>query len=286
MIQWSPSLQSKLDFFCETKQVPNIIFYGPSGGGKSTLIQKFIKNIYNFSSGDEYRNYVMTVNCAHGTGIRFIREDLKFFSKTKVNCVNGIGFKIIVLLNADKLTIEAQSALRRCIEIYTHTTRFFILIENYHLLMNPIRSRFCIVYVPLPHIKGCRKPMSLYEYNINNELKLIYDKYDTPRKKQLIQKLSSFFELYKNEVQYSDIIILGETLYKNGYSAIDISKLLQDDIFKQIVKKNKVRVDVVRKLFFKQLINFQKIRQDIRNEEFLIIFVLSSLINTLVQNLI
>ena len=67
----------------------------------------------------------MYVNCAHGKGIKFIREELKFFAKTNINLKEGEIFKSIVLLNADKLTIDAQSALRRCIELFNHTTRFF-----------------------------------------------------------------------------------------------------------------------------------------------------------------
>jgi hypothetical protein len=91
---------------------------------------------------------VMTVNCAHGKGIKFIREDLKFFAKTNVQANNGILFKSIILLNADFLTIDAQSALRRCIELFSHNTRFFIIVENKNKLLNPILSRFCEIYVP------------------------------------------------------------------------------------------------------------------------------------------
>jgi hypothetical protein len=57
-------------------------------------------------------------------------------------------FKIIVLQNADKLTIDAQSALRRSIEIYSNNTRFFIIVENIQKILNPILSRFCEIYVP------------------------------------------------------------------------------------------------------------------------------------------
>ena len=55
----------------------------------------------------------------------------------------GIFFKSIVLFNADKLTIDAQSALRRCIEQFSHTTRFFIVVEEQSKLLKPIVSRFC-----------------------------------------------------------------------------------------------------------------------------------------------
>ena len=72
----------------------------------------------------------MTVNCAHGKGIKFIRDELKFFAKTNIQSNTGASFKTITLINADFLTIDAQSALRRCIELFSHNTRFFIIVKN------------------------------------------------------------------------------------------------------------------------------------------------------------
>jgi len=104
---------------------------------------------------------VMYVNCAHEKGIQFIRGEIKTFARINVqNTPLPLGaknspyysqqemFKIIVLQNADKLTIDAQSALRRSIEIYSHNTRFFIIVENIQKIMNPILSRFCEIYIP------------------------------------------------------------------------------------------------------------------------------------------
>merc|ERR1711916_59 len=82
-----------------------------------------------------------------GKGIKFIREDLKLFSKTNISFINN-NFKTIILLNADCSTIDAQSALRRCIELFTHTTRFFLVVQNRFSLLKPILSRFCEIHVP------------------------------------------------------------------------------------------------------------------------------------------
>ena len=46
--------------------------------------------------------------------------------------------------NADKLTIDAQSALRRCIELFSHNTRFFIVVEDKNKLLRPIHLDFAI----------------------------------------------------------------------------------------------------------------------------------------------
>ena len=108
----------------------------------------------------------MYVNCAHGKGIRFIRDELKFFAKTNIQNLNGVFFKSIVLFNAGWLTTDAQSALRRCIEQFSHNTSVFIVIEDTDCLLKPILSRFCNIYIPLPIIDN--KRISLHSYNINN----------------------------------------------------------------------------------------------------------------------
>ena len=139
-------IESKLDYFIGSKKIPNIIFHGPSGSGKRTIIDGFLYKIYE-GDRDKMKKHIMTVECSHGKGIKFIREDLKFFAKSHIQSNQGANFKSIVLLNADSLTIDAQSALRRCIELFSHNTRFFIIVENKERLLNPILSRFCEIYV-------------------------------------------------------------------------------------------------------------------------------------------
>ena len=119
----------KVEYFLTSQKIPNIIFHGPHGGGKRTLVNDFVEKIYD-NDKEMTKAYVMNVNCAHGKGIKFVREELKFFAKTHINLKGRGHFKTIILSNADKLTIDAQSALRRCIELFSHTTRFFIIVEN------------------------------------------------------------------------------------------------------------------------------------------------------------
>ena len=124
------NIVQKLNNFIDNKKIPNLIFHGSSGSGKKTILFNFLKEIYN-NEPNFMKNYVMIVNCAHGKGIKFIREELKFFAKTHINNIGtSCYFKTIILSNADKLTIDAQSALRRCIELFSHNTRFFIIVED------------------------------------------------------------------------------------------------------------------------------------------------------------
>ena len=131
------SLKEKLIKMVDKKKIPHIIFHGPLGSGKRHLLYFFINRIYDHQY-DKIKRYVMYVDCAHGKGIRFIRDQLKFFAKTNIQNKSGLFFKSIVLLNAEKLTTDAQSALRRCIEQFSHTTRFFIVVKDKNKLLRPI----------------------------------------------------------------------------------------------------------------------------------------------------
>ena len=147
------SIIEKLNYFYKIHKIPNIIFHGGCGTGKKTVVNQFINTIYN-GDKEKIKTFVMYVNCAHGKGIKFIREELKFFAKTHIISNGGDIFKSVILLHADKLTMDAQSALRRCIELFSHSTRFFIVIEDKYKLLKPILSRFCEIYVPELIIKN------------------------------------------------------------------------------------------------------------------------------------
>ena len=164
-LQIHSKIIDKLNYFYKIHKIPNILFHGSSGCGKRTIVDYFINKIYN-EDKELIKSMTMYVNCAHGKGIKFIREDLKFFAKTHINSNNGDLFKSIILLNADKLTIDAQSALRRCIELFSHNTRFFIIVEDKYKLLKPILSRFCEIYISEPIINN--KPINLYKYNLEN----------------------------------------------------------------------------------------------------------------------
>ena len=86
------SVKEKLEYFKSIHKIPNIIFHGSSGSGKRTIVNDFIHSIYN-NDRDKIKSLVMYVNCAHGKGIKFIRDELKFFAKTHINSNGGDIFK-------------------------------------------------------------------------------------------------------------------------------------------------------------------------------------------------
>jgi hypothetical protein len=209
---------SRLNGFIETHTIPHIIFHGASGSGKRTIVSEFISNVYH---GDKQtiKDYVMRVNCAQGKGIKFIREDLKHFAKTHINTQGGHLFKSIILMNADKLTIDAQSALRRCIEVFSHTTRFFIIVEDKYKLLKPILSRFCDIYVPHPTIEGV--VTNLHKYKVDTTFSSTRNNIS---RQTLIRRLLT--ELSKDP-STDKIRECVETLYKHAVCAANIVSIIE-----------------------------------------------------------
>lgn len=265
------SIISKLKYFHETHKTPNIIFHGQSGSGKRTIVNEFINMIYD-NDKDRIKSFVMYVNCAHGKGIKFIREELKFFAKTHINSNGGDIFKSIVLLNADKLTIDAQSALRRCIELFSHTTRFFIIVEDKYKLLKPILSRFCEIYVPEPNYNGAI--INLYKYNLAETFKLKEAK--TLRADWLKKELNKVAS--NSKLNHSDLIQLSTKFYEKGYSGLDLMHLLE--------KPTNIKINnISEEKRYELLFAFNKIRKEFRNEKILILFILNFLFLSLEHNL-
>ena len=263
-------IHTKLDVFIKNRKIPNIIFYGPRGSGKTFILNRFISSVYG---GDKtaIKNYVMRANCAHGKGIRFIREELKFFAKTNIDLKEGAIFKSVILTNADKLTIDAQSALRRCIELFSYSTRFFIVVENKDSLLKPILSRFCDIYVPQPMVYGT--PVNLHSYRAN----LICDtsKIERLRDKSLgelikihpdylttLDQATSTPTPTPTASEYKTIVDLSVVLYEQGYCGLDVIEFVRNHSQMNEIKK------------YELLIMFDKVRKEFRNEKLLLLFIL------------
>ena len=255
------TIKEKLHYFYINHKIPNIIFHGQSGTGKRTIVNEFISLIYN-SDREKIKDFVMYVNCAHGKGIKFIREELKFFAKTQINSNGGDFFKTIVLLNADKLTVDAQSALRRCIELFSHNTRFFIIVEDKYKLLKPILSRFCEIHIPEPIINN--HPTNLYKYNVERtfNLKTVKNQRLEWLKKELTKYIVS-----KPNIEI--LLVLSTKLYEKGYCGLDIIDLLQNTSFLQ----DKIPYEKI----YEILIAFNKVRKELRNEKLLMLFMLNFL---------
>jgi len=258
---YHPEINNKLDFFLKTGKIPNIIFHGASGSGKRTIVHKFITDIYQ-GNKELIKNYVMYVNCAHGKGIKFVRDELKFFAKTHVNVEGAGNFKTIVLSNADELTIDAQSALRRCIELFSHTTRFFIIVQDKYKLLKPILSRLCEIFVYEPSIQGNK--VNLHKHNIQ----LTFNVSEANQKK-MYKSFDKVFQPYTGPTastttaNYQELMDIATSLYERGHSGLDLIQYIEQLKTMDELKK------------YQMLLVFNKIKKEFRNEKLFILFILN-----------
>lgn len=237
MLKIHQSIHKKLDYFLEINKIPNLLFHGPNGSGKKTILTGFMEKIYPIP--EERLQYVLEVNCGMGKGIKFIREELKFFAKTNIDHKASGRFKSIILYNVENLTIDGQSALRRCIEVYSFTTRFFMVTDDKYKLLKPILSRFCEIWVPLPIIRN--KPTNLYQLQITTKITCL--KTDWLYKQ--VKKNSNL-----NPVE---LIEFTKQLYQKGYSGVHILEYIR--LYEPNTEEK-----------YEWLIYLEKARKEIRNE--------------------
>ncbi len=121
------------------------MFSGPPGVGKTATAVSIAKELF----GEDWNENFTELNASDERGIDVVRTKIKNFAKTSP--IGGADFKIIFLDEADALTSDAQSALRRTMEKYTSNCRFILSCNYSSRIIEPIQSR-CAVYRfrPLP----------------------------------------------------------------------------------------------------------------------------------------
>ena len=129
----------RLKAYVKTKNVPHLLFAGPAGTGKTTCTLALAKELFK----DTWKQNFIELNASDERGIGIIRGKIKDFARTAP--IGNSQFKIIFLDEADALTSDAQSALRRTIEKYTRICRFILSVNYSSKIIEPIQSR-CTVF--------------------------------------------------------------------------------------------------------------------------------------------
>jgi replication factor C small subunit len=127
----------------KSPDIPHMLFAGPAGVGKTTTALCITMEIL----GDEWRKNTLELNASDERGIKMVRERVKEFAAS-IKLAGDKEFgkpKIIILDEADEMTSEAQTALRRIIEDSARTTRFIIICNYLSQIIEPIQSR-CVVF--------------------------------------------------------------------------------------------------------------------------------------------
>jgi replication factor C small subunit len=132
------------NFSKEPDEIPHLLFSGPAGVGKTTTALCLAKELL----GESWRTDTLELNASDERGIKMVRERVKEFAavmKLPTDRANKRMFRIIILDEADEMTAEAQTALRRIIEDTSQTTRFIIICNYLSQIIEPIQSR-CVIF--------------------------------------------------------------------------------------------------------------------------------------------
>ena len=141
--------------YLSQNDIQNLIFYGPAGTGKTTLAKLIVNNL----NCDH-----LYINASDERGIETIREKVSGFAST----ASFKPLKIVILDEADFLTIQAQASLRNVIETFSRTTRFILTCNYVERIIDPLQSRCQVLKIVPPskaevaaHIVGVMEKESI-----------------------------------------------------------------------------------------------------------------------------
>ena len=236
----------------DKNNLPNLLLYGNNLIGKKTLLEQLL--LYIYKNYKNIENNTLILNCSLGKGnIKFIRDNLRFFANTIIH-KNITNFKSIVLLNADSLTLDAQSALRRSIEIYNNT-KFFIVTANKSKIIRPILSRFCEIFCNINNMNSIYKSLTINNNNNNNNNKF------NNKLAIIIKNLDNAMKDLSNNSKTNLIINYSSLIYNKGISA--------NNLLEYFTNSSNFKSDFSKFVFF-----FDIYKKEIRCEEFLIFIIL------------
>ena len=132
------SIVERLESYVSRQDLPHMLFAGPAGVGKTTASIAVARELY----GEEWAEHFLELNASDERGIDVVRDRIKSFARTSFG---GVDHRIIFLDEADALTSDAQSALRRTMEQFSNNVRFILSCNYSSQIIDPIQSR-CAVF--------------------------------------------------------------------------------------------------------------------------------------------
>ena len=130
-------LKTAISGYLEKNDILNFIFYGPAGCGKTTLAKLIVSNLEC-----DY----LYINASDERGIETIRDKVQGFAST----ISFEPIKVVILDEADFLTIQAQASLRNIIETFSRTTRFIMTCNYVERIIDPLQSRCQVLKIVPP----------------------------------------------------------------------------------------------------------------------------------------
>jgi replication factor C small subunit len=192
--------------------------------------------------GEDWKRDTLELNASDERGIKMVRERVKQFAsvfKIRTNEKDERKFRIIILDEADEMTSEAQTALRRIIEDSSETTRFVIICNYLSQIIEPIQSR-CAIF----RFKRIEKEI------IENHLKSLCKKEGT---KYDDKAISQIFESTNGDLRHSINIlqtasVMGSITISNVLASLGLSgKSKVNDIIRLAMsgKFNEARIKLL-----------------------------------------
>ena len=137
-------IKKSIQQYLSQNDIQNLIFYGPAGTGKTTLAKLIVKNI-----DCDY----LYINASDERGIETIRDKVSGFAST----MSFKSIKVVILDEADFLTIQAQASLRNVIETFSRNTRFILTCNFVERIIDPLQSRCQVLKIVPPTKKDVAK---------------------------------------------------------------------------------------------------------------------------------
>jgi replication factor C small subunit len=137
-------IKIQIQKFLDNNDLVNMLFYGPPGSGKTTLAKLIVKNL-----DCDY----LFLNASDERGIETIRDKVSGFAST----MSFKSIKVVILDEADFLTIQAQASLRNVIETFSRNTRFILTCNFVERIIDPLQSRCQVLKIVPPTKKDVAK---------------------------------------------------------------------------------------------------------------------------------
>ena len=169
------TIKKSISKYLDQNDIQNLIFYGPAGTGKTTLAKLIVKNLDC--------DYIY-INASDERGIETIRDKVSSFASV----ASFKPLKVVILDEADFLTIQAQASLRNIIETFSRTTRFIMTCNFVERIIDPLQSRCQVLKIVPPTKKDVAKHLSwicneeLITHEINELVPLVNQYYPDLRK--------------------------------------------------------------------------------------------------------
>ena len=141
------NIKEIINKYLDQNDIQNLIFYGPAGTGKTTLAKIIIKNL------DCDHLYI---NASDERGIETIRDKVQGFAMV----ASFKPLKVVILDEADFLTIQAQASLRNIIETFSRTTRFIMTCNFVERIIDPLQSRCQVLKIVPPTKKDVARHLA------------------------------------------------------------------------------------------------------------------------------